>query len=62
MNEYKVYGKLENDNSYSYTVSCESETMARQVIFNYLANHNKSATVKLWVRSMYVTELEKVGA
>lgn len=64
MNEYKVYGKLEGGRTYSYNVSCESESLARAVIFNNFAkiNATKSAELNLMVQSMYVTELQKVGA
>ena len=64
MNDYKVSGILENGQSYCFTVTCQSESMARSIIFSNFAkiNMSKEISSKLMVASMEVTELERAGA
>jgi hypothetical protein len=64
MNDYKVTGQLQDGPSFSFTVSCEDANTARAIVFNNFAkvNINRALKVKLFVVSMDVVQLDKVGA
>ena len=60
MNTYKVFGKLTGGKSYSYLITCESEAVARSIMFYEAAKFNIENSIKKFdIESIYT---EKVGA
>lgn len=58
MKTYKVFGKLENGKSYSYQITCESEALARSIMFAEAAKANAANNgTRFDITSIYTVEM-----
>jgi len=59
MNTYRVFGKLTGGKSYSYLITCESDALARSIMFYEAAKFNiQNNTKKFDIECIYTEKVE----